>query len=293
MTKQKELLVLVILDGWGIKDAYEGNAISQAKLINISGLIKEYPAASLVASGPKIGYRKEELPNCKKNYQILGTGSADKKKTGGLFSILCKNNIPQLYISEPDKYGFLINGFVGVDENFNPEKQTKLVSPSVVKNYSENSKMELGQITKLAVKAIESKQYGFIAISMANIDAVAHTGKIEAVIKAADFLDKSIGKIFKLILAQKGRLIITSDHGNGEQMLNMKTGEVDSVHSMNPVPFLAVDKELAGHNAGWPDPAGSDLSLVKPIGTIADVAPSILSFFDIKIKDKMTGHKLI
>ncbi|HBW34912.1 MAG TPA: 2,3-bisphosphoglycerate-independent phosphoglycerate mutase, partial [Desulfosporosinus sp.] len=48
-------LLLMILDGWGHRDAIEGNAIAQANLPNFRRLEKTYPHTFLQASGEAVG----------------------------------------------------------------------------------------------------------------------------------------------------------------------------------------------------------------------------------------------
>ena len=48
-------VVLMILDGWGINQAYPGNAITSAKTPFIDSLIQEYPATTIRASGESVG----------------------------------------------------------------------------------------------------------------------------------------------------------------------------------------------------------------------------------------------
>ena len=38
--------------------------------------------------------------------------------------------------------------------------------------------------------------------------------------------------------------IVTADHGNVEQMINLKTGDIDKDHTTNPVPFLLIANEF-------------------------------------------------
>ena len=51
---------------------------------------------------------------------------------------------------------------------------------------------------------------------------VGHTGNIEATVKAIEAVDKCIGKIFKQCKKNGYSLILTSDHGNAENMFDEK-----------------------------------------------------------------------
>ena len=86
---------------------------------------------------------------------------------------------------------------------------------------------------------------------------------------------------------------MTADHGNGEEVTNLQTGEKDKEHSTNPVPFLIVAKEFQGQAGPAGDPPNGDLSLMAPVGMLADVAPTVLSLLGIPIPPEMSGRPLI
>jgi 2,3-bisphosphoglycerate-independent phosphoglycerate mutase len=122
---------------------------------------------------------------------------------------------------------------------------------------------------------------------------VGHTGNLAATIQAIEFLDNCLGQIVDLILAKGGVLVITADHGNAEEKINLQTNEAVKDHSTNPVPFIIIGKEWEGKSAGLPEGVGADLSLVPPSGILSDVAPTVLKIMKLKIPKEMTGTPLI
>ena len=72
-------------------------------------------------------------------------------------------------------------------------------------------------------------------------------------------------------------ILITADHGNCEQMIN-DDGSINTAHTTNLVPFILVDK---------------DLKLKNCVGTLADIAPTILKIMGLDIPSEMTGNILI
>ena len=127
-------------------------------------------------------------------------------------------------------------------------------------------------ISKLLFE-LKRLRHKFILINYPNPDIVGHTGNIGPTVKSIETVDSCIGKIANFVLAYDGALIITADHGNAEEMVNPHTGEVDTEHSANPVPFIVVSKRLTGK------------SQVLTSGILADVAPTILFLLGIKIPD--------
>lgn len=76
-------------------------------------------------------------------------------------------------------------------------------------------------------------------------------------------------------------MIVTADHGNVEEMINAQTGQIETEHSANPVPFIAISKSLLGR------------SQVLTSGILADVAPTVLKILGLEIPGSMTGRNLL
>jgi len=66
--------VLLVLDGWGIAPASEGNAITLAKTPFINSLIANYPHGQLIASGESVGLPANEVGNTEVGHLTLGAG---------------------------------------------------------------------------------------------------------------------------------------------------------------------------------------------------------------------------
>ncbi len=72
---------------------------------------------------------------------------------------------------------------------------------------------------------------------------VGHTGQMKATIRAVEFVDKCLGRLYKELEKSGGNLIITADHGNADCMWDKYAKLPMTFHTKNPVPFiLASDK---------------------------------------------------
>ncbi|GAB6172921.1 2,3-bisphosphoglycerate-independent phosphoglycerate mutase [Paradesulfitobacterium aromaticivorans] len=67
-------LMLMILDGWGHSDTYEGNAIAHAVLPNFQRVEREYPHAYLKASGEAVGLPTGQMGNSEVGHLNMGAG---------------------------------------------------------------------------------------------------------------------------------------------------------------------------------------------------------------------------
>ncbi len=104
------------------------------------------------------------------------------------------------------------------------------------------------------------------------------------------YIDRFLKKISDAVLAVDGILIITGDHGNVEQMMNLKTGQIDKEHSTNPVPFILIANEFEYSESKERDYLS--LSSYTPSGIVSDIAPTILELFDIEKPEEMNAVSL-
>ncbi len=204
-----------------------------------------------------------------------------------LGEILSRAGKTQLRIAETEKYAHVTYFFNGLREEPFPNEYRVLIPSKNIARHEEHPEMMATAITDRAVLAMNEGAFDFILINYANADIVAHTGKYDATLKAIQTLDKEIGRLLRSTLEGNHVLVITSDHGNAESVINLQTGEEETKHNANPVPFYVVAKELAEKKEG-PYPFR-----IPTIGIISDVAPTLLSFMGIPKPEEMTGQNLM
>jgi 2,3-bisphosphoglycerate-independent phosphoglycerate mutase len=185
----------------------------------------------------------------------------------------------QLRIAETEKYAhvtFFLNG--GAEQPFEGEERILVPSPKVA-TYDLQPEMSAPEVTDKLVAAIESDTFDLIVCNYANTDMVGHTGDLDAAIRAVETVDRCLGRVEKAVREQGGALIVTSDHGNAEQMRDAATGQAHTAHTGNLVPvILSADgaSRLALHD-----------------GRLADVAPTVLHLMGMAQPAEMTGTCLI
>lgn len=204
-----------------------------------------------------------------------------------LSEVLQNNNKNQLKIAETVKYAHLTYFFNGLRSK--PFKnEADIIIPSL-KNPENNPEMKSAEIAEKITKEIERKFYEFIAVNFANADILSHTGNFQATIKGVESIDRALEKIYKQAQKSGTKIIITADHGNAEALTYIGTGEIETKHNQNPVPFYLVipefkkqktDKELLSEEE-------------KINGMLIDVAPTILEIMKIKKPKEMTGINLL
>jgi len=111
--------------------------------------------------------------------------------------------------------------------------------------------MSAYEVRDKVLEAIESNQYGFIVVNLANGDMVGHTGVRTAVIKAVEVVDEIVGQLVKSAVDNDFSVILTADHGNADMLVDPVTGSPHTQHTIFPVACMVKDK-VAWHLAkGW------------------------------------------
>lgn len=193
--------------------------------------------------------------------------------------VVAEHGLTQLRIAETEKYAhvtFFFNG--GEEKEFEGEQRILVPSPKVA-TYDLKPEMSVYEVTDNLVDAIENERFDVIICNFANGDMVGHTGKMEAVLKAVAAVDECLGRVVKAIKDKNGVLLVTADHGNAEKMVDEKTGEPYTAHTVGKVQAILVN-------------GPKDVSGLKD-GRLADIAPTLLQLLDIPQPQEMNGHSLL
>lgn len=198
-----------------------------------------------------------------------------------LARVLAEKGLRQLHIAETEKERFVTYYFDGQREDpFSGEDRIEIASPKIA-TYDKKPEMSAYEVTNELVKRLKTNIYDFVVVNYANPDMVGHTGVLSAGIKACEVIDECVGKVVNTVLGLSGNCLITADHGNVEEMINLTTGGVDTEHSNNPVPLVVVSQHFRQKAQNLPQ------------GILADVAPTILDLMEINKPELMTGRSLL
>lgn len=182
-------------------------------------------------------------------------------------------------LAETEKYAhvtYFFNG--GVEAEFNCERRLLVPSPKIA-TYDLQPEMSAFKVTDKFLRGVDEGDTDVFVVNYANPDMVGHTGKLEKTIEACQYIDTCLGWITKRIREARGTTIITADHGNAEQMIDLLTGSPHTAHTTNPVPFHLIDEELVGVK-------------LREGGALEDVAPTMLALLDVDKPVEMTGRDL-
>ncbi|WP_206378113.1 2,3-bisphosphoglycerate-independent phosphoglycerate mutase [Sneathiella limimaris] len=195
-----------------------------------------------------------------------------------LGEVVSKAGMTQLRIAETEKYAhvtFFLNG--GEEQVYEGEERILIPSPKVA-TYDLQPEMSAPEVKEKLLEAIKGQTFDLIVVNFANPDMVGHTGVMDAAIKAVETIDECIGELTKAMDEVDGTMFITADHGNIEMMKDPKTHKPHTAHTTNLVPFLL---------------SAGDKSQSLQKGTLADIAPTLLSVLGLDIPDEMSGKTLL
>lgn len=195
-----------------------------------------------------------------------------------LAAVISEQGLRQLHVAESEKYAHVTYFFNGGSESAFQNEDRIVVPSQKVASYDLRPEMSADDITQVVINNLDA--YDFIVVNFANPDMVGHTGNFRATVTACEKVDECLGKIYAALKAKDALFIITADHGNAEQMVNPKTGEPDTEHSNNPVPFYLVGDRAKNYS-------------LRAGGGLSDIAPTLIDLLGITDIQGMSGQSLI
>lgn len=205
-----------------------------------------------------------------------------EKVTHPLSRVVSDAGKKQLKIAETDKYAHVTYFFNGFQEDPFPNEEHILI-PSKSATAKESAPDFMApEITHRILEAAQRNQHDLIVVNYANADLIAHAGEYELAKKSVEVIDSQLRSLVTHVEhSTEYYLIITSDHGNVENVRDPYTGMPKTKHDINPVPIYIVHSALKGSR--------------QEIGTgiLSDVAPTALYILGITPPTEMTGHNLL
>ena len=191
-----------------------------------------------------------------------------------LAEIISNNNLRQLHTAETEKYAhvtFFLNG--GIDEPYANETRVLIPSPDV-KTYDMKPEMSAPEVGEAVLAAMDA-EYDFIVVNFANGDMVGHTGNFDAAVKAVETVDAQLGAILQKAHEKEYAFVLTSDHGNCEEMRD-DAGNILTNHTVGKV---------------WCFVDAPNVTKVEA-GGLNNIAPTVLKLMNIEVPSQM-DHSLI
>ena len=191
-----------------------------------------------------------------------------------LGEVIANNNLKQLRLAETQKYAHVTFFMDGGIEILYKNEERILVDSIKANSFADFPQMSAKEITDKLLEKINDVD--FVIMNYANPDMVGHTGNLKATIKAIEFLDAQFKRIIDYVEKnQNVTWFITADHGNAE-ITEDENGKPATKHTTSPVMLIITDKNVKVSD-----------------GILADIAPTILDYMNIKKPIEMTGKSLL
>jgi len=185
-------------------------------------------------------------------------------------------------IAETEKYAHVTYFFGGGREKKEPGETWTLIPSIKTKDYVHHPEMSASKITDAVIHSLNTKPCDFYLINYANADMVGHSGNYDATVKAVECLDKELQRLYDVVIEKmNGTLYITADHGNAELMYDEVADQPKTSHTLNPVPFIVIQKGLE-HS-----------KIPLPLHELSDIAPFILKEMGLPVPEEMQSKAKI
>lgn len=200
-------------------------------------------------------------------YPVLFPKEAPKHT---LAEVISDAGLRQLHTAETEKYAhvtFFLNG--GIEEPMIGESRVLIPSPDV-KTYDMKPEMSAPQVGEAVLTAMD-EGYDFIVVNFANGDMVGHTGNYEAACQAVHAVDTQLGRILDKAKEEGYAVVLTSDHGNCEEMKD-REGHTLTNHTVGEV---------------WCFVIAEGVTKVKEGCGLNNVASTVLALMGLEIPEEM------
>lgn len=172
----------------------------------------------------------------------------------------------QLAVAERAKYGHITYYFNGNSyRRFENEDMVEIMSDS--RPFNERPWMKAAETADVVIDNID--KYEFIRVNFAGGDMVGHFGEMRSTVMAMEAIDLQLGRIAEAVDRAGGMMIITADHGNAEEIIDSKTGEPKTAHTLNKVPCIFYDNTPQRENYKLKKVEGAGLANVA--ATVAEL----------------------
>ena len=157
----------------------------------------------------------------------------------------------QLAIAETHKYGHVTYFWNGNRSGqFDPALEKYIEIPSDLSGLEFRPWMRCAEVTDALIAEGMRQHYDLIRVNYANGDMVGHTGDLRATRLAVEAVDVCLARLVEFTRKSQGVLLVTADHGNADQMVEVKKGvsSIKTSHTLNPVPFVVFDPRLSSQS---------------------------------------------
>jgi 2,3-bisphosphoglycerate-independent phosphoglycerate mutase len=198
-----------------------------------------------------------------------------------LGQVISEHGLKQLRLAETQKFKHVTSFFNGKrTAPYAGEDQVEIKGSWDPATFGEHPEMDAKRVRERALAELASEKYDFVVVNFANCDMVGHTGIYEATVRAVEVTDSSVCLLVDEALKHGYTVMVSSDHGNAEEMWDYKINMPKTSHTTNPVEFIYIAKD-------------ADKVKLRPHGILSDIAPTVLQVLGLPQPTDMTSKSLL
>ncbi len=234
---------------------------------------------SLCISGGTTGAKPVVDAVCLTEYDHafnLPTVFRQEPEKNTLIQVLSGSEIPNIKITESSRLMHMTRFFDGGNEFQQQFEQQIVVTDGASFSADIPPESQSFRITDTFRRGLEASANRVFVVDFPAADMMADTGDLTKTVEAIQYIDTCLGGICEKTREMGGVVMITSTHGNCEDMVHDESGEPNPLPTANPVPFHYIDYD--------------DRTVRLQDGrSLEDIAPTILGILEIEKPEEMTG----
>lgn len=195
-----------------------------------------------------------------------------------LANVFEQNGVRNYRITEAARSTHVTNYFNCNATSGNSSENHIFIPTSAVQTLEADPESKSFKITDKFLRGIESDSRSVFIVNFPAPDLLAETGNFAKTIESVQYVDTCLGGVLEKIREVNGVALVTSSHGNCEEMADT-SGLAKTTPTTNLVPFHLID-----HMAADTTLSGN--------GSLEDIAPTILGILGIDKPSEMTGRDL-
>lgn len=225
--------------------------------------------------------------------QVAAVAYESPKIHNTLGKEISRRGLRQFRIAEQEKAAHINNFFNGgrIDPYEGTEQIIVASRQLQGAEYLKHPAMSAKSITAELLIRVK-KDFTLYVANFANPDMMAHTGNMAATVAGLKVADDALKEISEVVLKNpEYALVITCDHGNCEEVIDPATGGPETQHSANNVIAVFAGRGLEA--APGVEKSLNTLADEQPVGSLVDIAPSVLHLLSYEKPEEMSGSVIL
>ena len=191
-----------------------------------------------------------------------------------LGQIVSDAGLKQVRMTETDKFSHVTFFFNSQRIDPFPGEDRIMVKSPDVANFCDAPEMSSEELTQKVIDEASKEEYSLMVVNFPNPDLCGHGGEIDGVIKACETVDKSLSVLLPKLDELGYDWIVTSDHGNAEEMYYPGTDTLCVSHTKNQVQTFVKSDDISQQD-------------LDACSGLKDIAPICLKILGIELPAEM------